>query len=573
MDKKQPYIAIDLGTTNTVLSYGKSYINGFFGAEVVRIPQYDNNRNMQSEELLPSVYFVDYDGEVYVGKLAKWMRSQQSSRVIYNSKRFMGTEINWEIDGKSIRPKDVACEILKKCKNASERALMRPEITGSVITVPASFNTDQIRDTIEAAVMAGFDKDNIQILSEPTAALIDFINDQSMLVPEERMIDFSTTKRIMVFDIGGGTCDVSIIDVKQNDKNISFNEKAVGRYDELGGVDFDSRAANYLLNKFFNDYKIDPGSVEKDSLKEMINNLIIFCENAKEFISSEIKMKTDYGIEDDFDKIEFSLNIPNFYNGQMYSFTMTKREFDEATKNLYFKSNKIINHQKELIKYKNIEDPILNTLKDYGIPIESIDYVFLTGGMSQYIEVKNRVKEITGKQIIFSQRPLEAVARGAAIYHYYSIEISKENELAKLDDCVSADVEDSMETSISTNSVLAEAIMIDVNEGLPKVIIHANQEVPYHDIIRKEFKVSSPTGIKIDIYAGKDEFDSSMRIQRSYTGKFDYPVKTGTPIDIEYNLDHNKYLTMRVIVNDALRQKIEIGVESDILFSNGRRNE
>lgn len=573
MDKKQPYIAIDLGTTNTVLSYGKSYINGFFGAEVVRIPQYDNNRNMQSEELLPSVYFVDYDGEVYVGKLAKWMRSQQSSRVIYNSKRFMGTEINWEIDGKSIRPKDVACEILKKCKNAAERALMRPEITGSVITVPASFNTDQIRDTIEAAVMAGFDKDNIQILSEPTAALIDFINDQSMLVPEERMIDFSTTKRIMVFDIGGGTCDVSIIDVKQNDKNISFNEKAVGRYDELGGVDFDSRAANYLLNKFFNDYKIDPGSVEKDSLKEMINNLIIFCENAKEFISSEIKMKTDYGIEDDFDKIEFSLNIPNFYNGQMYSFTMTKREFDEATKNLYFKSNKIINHQKELIKYKNIEDPILNTLKDYGIPIESIDYVFLTGGMSQYIEVKNRVKEITGKQIIFSQRPLEAVARGAAIYHYYSIEISKENELAKLDDCVSADVEESMETSISTNSVLAEAIMIDVNEGLPKVIIHANQEVPYHDIIRKEFKVSSPTGIKIDIYAGKDEFDSSMRIQRSYTGKFDYPVKTGTPIDIEYNLDHNKYLTMRVIVNDALRQKIEIGVESDILFSNGRRNE
>lgn len=573
MDKKQPYIAIDLGTTNTVLSYGKSYINGFFGAEVVRIPQYDNNRNMQSEELLPSVFFIDYDGEIYVGKLAKWMRSQQSSRVIYNSKRFMGTEINWEIDGNVIRPKDVACEILKKCKNAAERALMRPEITGAVITVPASFNTDQIRDTIEAAVMAGFDKDNIQILSEPTAALIDFINDQSMLVPEERMIDFSTTKRIMVFDIGGGTCDVSIIDVKQNDKNISFNEKAVGRYDELGGVDFDSRAANYLLNKFFNDYKIDPGSVEKDNLKEMVNNLIIFCENAKEFISSEIKMKTDYGIIDDFDQIEFSLNIPNFYNGQMYSFTMTKREFDEATKNLYYKSNKIINHQKELMKYKNIEDPILNTLKDYGTPIESIDYVFLTGGMSQYIEVKNRVKEITGKQIIFSQRPLEAVARGAAIYHYYSIEISKENELAKLDDCVSADIEEGMGTSISTNSVLAEAIMIDVNEGLPKVIIHANQEVPYHDVIKREFKVSSPTGIKIDIYAGKDEFDSGMRIQRSYTGKFDYPVKTGTPIDIEYNIDHNKYLTMRVIVNDALRQRVEIGVESDILFSNGRRSE
>ena len=565
--ERQIYVAIDLGTTNTVLTLGKRNIDNTFGTEVIEIPQFDATKNLIQSKLLPSVLYVDNDERKYVGKIGKWMRENSSNRVVYNSKRFIGTDSRWKIGETIISPVDVATELLKVCMNTIKRYTMGREIKGVTITVPASFNTDQINDTVEAAIRAGFNRKSITTISEPTAALIDYINIQSKRIQEDRDVDFSKLKRILVFDIGGGTCDIAIIDVVQEENNLSFKEIAVGRYDDLGGVDFDTWAANYLLNKFAQERKLNLNELSEIQKNHMINQLIIFAEQAKERISSEVENMEFMGIEKNNDEISFTKSIPDFYNDEICEFSLTKREFDLSTKPLYYKSTKVIKDQRELPKYKNIEDPILNTLTNYNIPISSIDYVFLTGGMSKYIGVQERVKEILGKDIILSPHPMEAVSRGAAIYNYYSIEETKsDNDVNPKE--IQKDGGDSAILDIT--KVLAEAIMIDVDEGLPEVILKANQRIPYTGQLKGKLKTSSPSGLKINLYAGKDKYDSAMRIQRSYTGSYTFPVKTGTPITIEYSIDENKHLSMEVVVEDSLNERIKIGVESDVNVYEGR---
>lgn len=553
------YLAIDLGTTNTVVSVGAKDVYGNFITQIVPIKQFDRNKVLIEKDSIPSVMFVDYDGLRYVGEIGKSMRDLQSLRVISNSKRYMGLDFKWEVDDKVIRPKDVAAAVLKMCKNSADNYLFT-DVKDVVITVPASFNTDQINDTIEAAKMAGFE--NIDILPEPTAALIDYINQQAVMDVSCQSIDFSTKKRILVFDLGGGTCDVSVIDVVKSGNKLDFQEIAVGRYDELGGVDFDFWAAEYLLNKFLEENDIDPDDISKQELTSMVSKLAVFCEEAKEKMASEIETRKMMGIPVNENELSFTKAIVDFYKDKAFEFKITKKEFDKATESLYYKpknKTKILNEQR---KQKNIEEPILDTLNGYRIRPSSIDYVYLTGGMSKYPKVKERLFEILNKPIIVSSRPMESVARGAAVYHYYSVENKRVSQTTKQN---AFTVKNDVMMGMDITKVLAEAIMIDVNEGLPHTIIEANHPVPYKGRLTGKLRTTSPSGIKVDIYAGKSPYSSKLRIQKSYLAKFNVPIQTGTPIDIEYEINENKYLTMVMIVKDGRNEtRFNLNIESDV---------
>lgn len=564
------FIAIDLGTTNTVMAMGKKDINGFFRPDAIVIPQLDQNDTIVRKTILPSVLYVDKDGKRIVGEKAKYMKDYQPQWTIYNSKRYMGTERVWEIEGQKIRPIDVAAEILKKCKEAALRYVnTENDIELTTITVPASFNTDQIRDTIEAAKIAGFNPERLKILPEPIAALFDFINDQAMFCKEDRLIDIAEPKRFLVFDIGGGTCDVAVVDVHQDANSLKIEEKAIGRYDELGGVDFDNWACEYLMNKFFEENRIRKGDITSEEFEEMKTKLTNFCERAKESISSEIEFYFDSSSKQDFDNIYYEQSIPNFYKKNMVAFKITKKEYDLATNGLYYQPRIIQRFLPNASKFKNIESPIHETLKKENISINSIDYVFATGGMSQYIRVRERLKEIFRKdKILMPQKPLEAVARGAAVYNYYNIEIKKlSSHNIHLNNQPTNQQKDikitSLVSQIDLKQVLSEAIMIDVAEGLPVVIIPANENIPCSGVLRGRLKTSSPTGVKINIYAGEGPHDPTMRIQKSQEGRFTSPIRTGTPLDIEYNIDENKYLTLRVVVSGT-NEIINLDVNSDI---------
>lgn len=554
------HIGIDLGTTNTVVSYAKRKARGGVEPQVMRITQLDEYNSSIQEEILPSVLFLDFDGNIVIGKKAKHMKQYHPDRTISNSKRYMGTSMVFRIEDRAFTPVDVAANILKVCKRTIELNLGGKPVQQVTITVPASFNTDQIRDTRNAALKAGFDPDRIRIIPEPTAAFIDFINEQSELVEEDRLVDISTPKRVLVFDLGGGTCDIVVMDVVQSGNCLKVEEKAVGRYSELGGIDFDLAATRYLLQKFFVDNKIKEGDVEPVEQSQMINKLMAFCEKAKEFFSNQMMLNPEI----ESTNPSFKMNIPEFWRGKSQLFSITLKEYNTATRDLYHSSGIKAKTIEDYERCKNIVDPIYETLERYEIDKNSIDYIFATGGMSLYYKVVQRLKELFPKsQVIKASNPLEAVSRGAAIFSFYEVEIKRQNEKASISNPTIREPS-SAEMEIVTKTVLAEAIMIDVEEGLPREIISKNQPVPYKGVIRDSFKVTSPSGIKIDIYAGEDPYDCKMRIQKSFTGNFRSPVTPGTPLDIEYEIDENKYLKLRVVVKDNMNPPIDLDVDSDV---------
>lgn len=568
-------IGIDLGTTNTVVAKGQRNIYGF-GANTIEIPQRDETgNNIVFSQNFPSVLYKRKGEEVLEsGIFAKAQKINQPLRTIYNTKRYMGLEHTWKIDDMYFKARDVAGEILRVCKIQAEKSFANRKIDGVTISVPASFTNDQIRDTRHAAQSAGFSAEQIKIVTEPTAALISYINELSLQAEEDREIDFSKSKRMLVFDIGGGTCDICIIDVEQNGINISLKEQGVGRYEELGGIDFDERAAEYLFNKYLNERSINPENISKEERAVIENKLVAFCERAKEKFSRDIEF---FGDVIDDKNLKFEYIFEKFYQDNDEKFSITKEEFDEATRSLYYKPRKKVKDSTEFARYKNIEEPIIKTLKDYAIDTDSIDYVFLTGGMSQYKNIKDRVAEIMGmkeKNIITAPNPMEACAIGAAIYHYYSIDMDKVKEKDIVDSSyddgnVEIEAEENKSTTIIDNPITSEAIMIDLVKGLPRVVIPKGKSVPCEGKIKENFRTSSPSGIKINIYAGDNEFDSKMRIQRAWRGNFDSPIKIGTPVDIYYKIDKFKDLTFKIVVNDGMEnQEFELSSETDIKFSN-----
>ena len=568
--EKGNIIGIDLGTTNTVVAKGQKHIYGF-GATTIEIPQRDETGNnvVFSKGFASVLYKRKGEKIVESGLFAKAQKINQPLRTIYNTKRYMGLEHTWKIDDMEFKARDVAAEILRVCKLQSEKTFANRQIDGVTISVPASFTNDQIRDTKIAAQKAGFKEEQIKIVTEPTAALISYINELSLQDESDREIDFSITKRILVFDIGGGTCDVCIVDVEQNGINISLKEKGVGRYEELGGVDFDERAAEFLFNKYLNENSINPEILNMEERAVIENKLVAFCERAKEKFSRDIELFGD--IMND-EKLKYEYIFESFYDEKDEKFSITKKEFDTATASLYFRPKVKIKDSTQISRYKNIEEPIIKTLKDYNIDVNSIDYVFLTGGMSQYKNIKERVLEImklNENKIIIAPNPMDACAIGAAIYYYYSIDIDKVkvNEKPIIDP---EPTEPNQEgTSIIDNPITSEAIMIDLVKGLPKVVIQKGTQVPCEGEIIGEFRTASPSGIKINLYAGDNELDSKMRIQRAWRGSFDPPVKIGTPADIYYKIDKFKDLTFKIVVNDGLcDQEFELLSETDIKFDN-----
>ncbi len=537
------YFGIDLGTTNTVVSMGSLTSDGVIKSEKIKILQFDEDKSLVKDFTLPSMIYVDKYNEEFVGKIAKSIKCKNSKKVLSNTKRYIGTNQTWRLGNKIFTAKDVSKIILKTCKESMKIYNNGNEVEKVTITVPASFNTDQIKDTKDAAMEIGFKE--VNLIPEPTAGLIDFINEQSNLKKHQRIINLEKKSRIMVFDLGGGTCDVAVVDVFTEGRKLDFSEVAIGRYDEVGGIDFDNKVATYKLNEFLIENNIDYNDLEDIEKEGMIRSLRIFSEKAKEHISKCLENSSYFGEK-------FNYIIENFYKNNTYNFSIDKYEYDYIIKDFFINSVDIYKRDDEESK-KNIVDPIINTLNDYKISKEGIDYLYLVGGMTKYPTIKDEIRKILNiseDKIIIPSDPLGCVSKGASIYDYYDTKINR----------VDKDTE-KYNNNFNLKRVLAESIMIDVKEGLPVTIINANQEVPYKGELKGALKTTSPSGVEINLYAGKDRFDSKMRIQRKYKAYFKRPKKPNTPIDIEFSIDKDKYLKIYI---DVLGEKIELKQEVDL---------
>ena len=542
------HIGIDLGTTNTVMASCKMpRITGFPRPRVVHINQYVTSTQIGIESSLPSVLFFDSDGKVKVGRYARDRKDTGADRrILYNTKIDMGKEVEYD---NGYTPVKAATEILKCCYNTIRQDVMPkgdefPEVT---ITVPASFNQNQIADTRTAAKLAGFEK--ASILEEPLAALFHYINEQS-ISGEEDGVDFSEKKRVLVYDIGGGTCDVCVVDL-QIDENGVYDPHFVltNRYTELGGNDFDEQATIGLLNKLYkNISEKEIGSAEIKN--DLVAKILSSCELYKINYSNQLQQ----GYKRDEIKNAVFSSLRNFLNiAENVELAVTYAEYELYTK-IFFDDSycRPTRDLTDKMREKNILRPVYKLLKRLEEDNEpGIDCVFLTGGMSKYLPIEEALAKFCKCPIIKSEEPMESVAKGAAISKFIKL---NQYESAPIPDDPSP-VENDQQRVKDERPRLPEAIFIDIENQLPLKIIDSNIAIPCKGEVDHEFHVGA-NGVRFHLFAGQNQWDAEMRILYDYSQKFNSLVKPNTVAHIQYEIDEDRFLKLKLVLDDDRNQTI-----------------
>ena len=344
-------VGIDLGTTNSVISTLE-------GGDPQVIA------NAEGHRTTPSVVAFAKNGEVLVGEQAKRQAITNPERTVRSVKRHIGTDWSVEIDGKTYSAQEISARILQKLKRDAEAFLGEP-ITEAVITVPAYFGDAQRQATKEAGQIAGLEV--LRIVNEPTAASLAY------------GLDKEHDHQILVFDLGGGTFDVSVLEIGEG----VFEVKATSGDTQLGGDDWDERIIDWLVEGFKSDHGVD---LSKDPMA--LTRLKEAAEKAKIELSS---------VQESEINLPFITATPE---GPIHLLTTLKRsEFEQMTDDLL----------------ERIRNPFAQAIKDANVDLNDIDHIILVGGSTRMPAVQSLVKELAGKEPNKGVNPDEVVALGAAI--------------------------------------------------------------------------------------------------------------------------------------------------------------
>ena len=344
-------IGIDLGTTNSCVAVME-------GGEAVVIPNAEGNRTT------PSVVGFKKDGERIVGETAKRQAITNPDRTILSIKRHMGTNHKVSIDGKEYTPQEISAMILQKLK-ADAEAYLGTKVTQAVITVPAYFNDSQRQATKDAGKIAGLEV--LRIVNEPTAAALAY------------GLDKEEDQTILVYDLGGGTFDVSILELGDG----IFEVKATSGDNRLGGDDFDQVIIDYLADEFQKEHGID---LRKD--RAAVQRLKDAAEKAKKELSGVLTTTISLPFITVVDGVPQHLEV-----------NLTRAKFEELSAHLV----------------ERTMGPTRQALADAGLTPDQIDKVVLVGGSTRIPAVQEAVRKLIGKEPHKGVNPDEVVALGAAI--------------------------------------------------------------------------------------------------------------------------------------------------------------
>lgn len=559
-DNSSIHVGIDLGTTNTVLaSCRRPAPNGKMLPRIRNISQFIDATNRGDKDYLPSVLFFDFERKVKIGEYARFRKTMGADRrVLYNTKIDMGTKTVYQ---ENFTPVEAAAEILKVChSNILQRIMPRGEVFPSVtITVPASFNQNQIADTVAAARRAGFP--NVSILEEPVAALYHYIYEQS-LAGAGTVVDFSETKRVLVYDIGGGTCDVCVVDLKiDKDGTYDIHFVVTNRYTEFGGNDFDEQAAIGLLNKLFERYGIKEDSVSNKQKEELVARVLAVCEQYKIEFSEQLNLGA--GVDEVRDVIPMTL--PKLIDGiENVALDLSYKEYMEYTEVFFSDSYRHPTRDiTDKLRDKNVFRPVHQVLKKLkALGERGIDCVFLTGGMSRYLPIETALKDFCKCPVIKSEEPMKAVALGAALSKFIKVRRVDSGNIINLQDEQEPDDEKNPASDHNNRDErprLAEAIFIDVENQLPMKIIDANVTIPCQGTVDHVFHVGT-NGVRVHLFAGQSQWDPEMRILYDYSQIFQSLVQPGTIARIKYEIDEDRVLQLTLQLEDG--QEFDLTVDN-----------
>ncbi len=473
-------IGIDLGTTNScvaVMEGGKPTV--IANAEGVRTT--------------PSIVAFTKNGERLVGEPAKRQAVTNADRTISSIKRHMGTDYKVDIDGKKYTPQEISAMILQKLKADAESYLGEP-VKEAVITVPAYFNDAQRQATKDAGKIAGLDVK--RIINEPTAAALAY------------GLDNEKEQKIMVYDLGGGTFDVSIIEIGDGVIEVLSTNGDT----HLGGDDFDNRITQWMIDEF---KKAEGVDLSKD--KMALQRLKEAAEKAKKELSTATTT---------------NINLPfitaTSEGPKHLDMNLTRAKFDELTHDLI----------------ERTAVPVQNALKDAGITASELGKVLLVGGSTRMISAQEKVKQLTGKEPSKSLNPDECVAIGAAIQGGKLAGDAGAGDILLLD-------------------VTPLSLSIETMGGVATRLIERNTTIPTKKSQIFSTAADNQTAVDIHVVQGERQFARDNKTLGQFRLDGIPPARRGVPqIEVTFDIDANG------IVNVSAKD-LGTGKEQHITITSG----